>query len=848
MKTFVRALKVVSTVLAVVVLAAGGGIGYVVRSPMPQTAGTLQVTGLQNQVDVYRDEWGVPHIYAESTHDLLFAQGYIHAQDRFWQMEFWRRIGSGRLSEVFGDATLATDRFTRTLGWARVAAEEEKLMDEETRFALQSYADGVNAYLDTHDNLGLEFTLLGAQGVNYKPEPWTIVNTLTWAKAMAWDLGGNMDSELERALLIQQLGVDRMLELKPLYPGYRPVIVPNPAVGFDASKTLATARGLSALLGGGFRNVGSNNWTISGRLTDTGKPYLANDPHLGIQMPSIWYEVGLHCRALSDVCPYDVTGFSFAGAPGVIIGHNNRIAWGVTNLGPDVQDLFIEKLNPDNANQYEVNGAWVDAQVLTEAITVRGKIDPDPEKPDADLGIYNEAAGTTTLAIVVRLTRHGPIINDINETAAGLSGEFGGTTLPTPSAIALRWTALDPSLTFQSVLKIDKAQNWDEFRNALRDWDVPSQNFVYADVDGNIGYQTPSKIPIRASGDGLLPVPGWTDEHEWTGFIPFDELPYSYNPPQGYIATANNAVVGPDYPYLISLEWDHGYRAQRIVDMIEAKAGAPITVADIQAIQGDNINLSAQEIMPFLAALSFEDAKLQSGLDYLKSWDFQQHMDSGPAALYNLFWVRLVSGAFYDELPEELWPGPGDTAMVAVRNLLDQPDNRWWDDVTTADKVETRDDILRLAFAEAYDEAESRMGTDTANWAWGKLHIATFRNATLGRSGISLVESIFNRGPVATSGGTDAVNATGWRISKPSDTRRQAKTFAVTSVPSMRMIVDFSNFGNSLTMHTTGQSGHPFNSHYDDMIDSWRLIQYHPMLWDRAAVEAASRGHLVLRP
>ncbi|MEK7788246.1 MAG: penicillin acylase family protein, partial [Chloroflexota bacterium] len=362
MKTFARALKVVSTALVVIVLAAGGGIGYVVRSPMPQTAGTLQVTGLQNQVDVYRDEWGVPHIYAESTHDLLFAQGYIHAQDRFWQMEFWRRIGSGRLSEVFGDTTLETDRFTRTLGWARVAAEEEKLMDEETRFALQSYADGVNAYLNTHDNLGLEFTLLGAQGVNYKPEPWTIVNTLTWAKAMAWDLGGNMDSELERALLIQQVGVDRMLELKPLYPGYRPVIVPNPAVGVDASKTLATARGLSELLGGGFRNVGSNNWAISGRLTDTGQPYLANDPHLGIQMPSIWYEVGLHCRKLSDICPYDVTGFSFAGAPGVIIGHNNRIAWGVTNLGPDVQDLFIEKLNPENPNQYEVNGAWVDAQ------------------------------------------------------------------------------------------------------------------------------------------------------------------------------------------------------------------------------------------------------------------------------------------------------------------------------------------------------------------------------------------------------------------------------------------------------------------------------------------------------
>lgn len=849
MKILIRTLKVVGVVVLVVVLAVGGLVGYVVRSPMPQTAGNLNLTGLQNQVDVVRDEWGVPHIYADSTHDLFFAQGYVHAQDRFWQMEFWRRIGSGRLSEVFGDATLSTDQFVRTLGWARVAAEEEKLMDEETRFALQSYADGVNAYLNTQDNLGLEFALLGAQGVNYKPEPWTIINTLTWAKAMAWDLGGNMDSELERALLIQQIGPDKMLELKPTYPGYRPVIVPSPAVGLSASKTLAAARELSALLGGGFRNVGSNNWVIGGALTDTGQPYLANDPHLSIQMPSIWYEVGLHCRKLSGVCPYDVAGFSFASAPGVIIGHNNRIAWGVTNLGPDVQDLFIEKINPENPTQYEVNGAWADAQVITEVITVRGKIDPDPDKPDADLGIYNGETDTTTLNVVVRLTRHGPIINAIDETAGGLGGEFAGTTVPTSSAIALRWTALDPSLTFQAVLKIDRAQNFDEFRTALRDWNVPSQNFVYADVDGNIGYQSPGNIPIRASDDGLLPVPGWTDEHEWTGFIAFDELPYSYNPPQGYIATANNAVVGLDYPYLLSLEWDNGYRAQRIVDMIEAKknAGAPITVADIQAIQGDDLNLSAQEIMPYLITLSFDDAKLQTGLNYLKSWDFQQHMDSGPAALYNLFWVQLVSATFRDELPEDLWPGPGDTTMVATRALLEQPNNAWWDNISTP-AVETRDDILRQAFADAYAEAESRMGADTAGWAWGKLHVATFRNATLGRSGISLVESLFNRGPVATSGGTDAVNATGWRISKPSDTRRQAKTFEVSSVPSMRMIVDLSNFGNSLTMHTTGQSGHPFNAHYDDMIDSWRLIQYHPMLWDRASVEAAGKGHLTLAP
>ncbi|MBM4422393.1 MAG: penicillin acylase family protein [Chloroflexi bacterium] len=843
-----RLLKIVLTVVMIIVITFAGVIGYIIRSPMPQTAGTIRAEGLQNEVNIYRDDWGVPHIYAESTHDLLFAQGYVHAQDRFWQMDFWRHIGSGRLSEIFGEATLGTDRFIRALGWNRAAAQDEAALDEPTRQALQWYADGVNAYLATNKAPGLEYTLLRAQGSKYEPEKWTVINTLTWVKVMSWDLGGNMDDELDRVALIQLLGVDAALELKPLYPSGRPIIIPNPAFGFDPSSAMASVNELNALTGGGFDSIGSNNWVISGKLTDTGKPYLANDPHLGIQMPSIWHEVGLHCRRISDICPYDVVGFSFAGAPGVIIGHNQRIAWGVTNLGPDVQDLYLEKINPDNPNQYEVNGVWTDAQVITEIITVAGQVEPDPEHPETAKGIYNPDTDTTTLALNVRVTRHGPIINEVNSAARNLSGSYSGVDIPAPAGIALRWTALaEPSLTFQAILKMNRAQNWDEFRNALRDWSVPSQNVVYADVDGNIGYQSPGLIPIRRNHDGLLPVPGWGDDYEWQGYIPFEELPYSYNPPQGYIATANNAVVGPDYPYIISLDWDRGYRAQRIVDMIIA--GFPITADDIKAMQGDNENLSAREIMPFLSTLAFSDPKLQNGLAYLTAWDFQQHMDSGPAALYNLFWARLVSNTFYDELKDrqDLWPGPGDVTQVAVHSLLQQPDNHWWDNAATANIVEKRDDILTQSFAEAYAEAESRMGADTAQWAWGKLHTATFRNQTFGKSGIALVEAIFNRGPVNTSGGTDQVNATGYRIAPPGDDSAP-RTFEVSSVPSMRMIVDFSNLNNSQTMHTTGQSGHPFNGHYNDMIDPWRMIEYHPMLWDRPAIEGAARQTLTLKP
>ncbi len=850
MKAVGQVFKIVATSVVIIVLTITGVLGYVVRSPMPQVAGSLRAEGLQNNVTIYRDQWGIPQIYAESTHDLFFAQGYVHAQDRFWQMEFWRRIGSGRLSEVFGETTLGTDQFARTVGWPRAAAADEALLDNDSKQVLQWYADGVNSYLKENDNPGLEFAFMGLQGVEIKPEPWTIRNSLTWLKVMAWDLGGNMDDEIERATLIGLLGPEAALEVKPVYPDDHPEIIPSPAFGLTAPQTLAAVNGIKDLTGGGFEDIGSNNWVISGSRTDTGKPYLANDPHLGIQMPSIWYEIGLHCRKITDYCQYDVTGFSFAGAPGVIIGHNSHIGWGVTNLGPDVQDLYIEKINPDNPSQYEANGSWQDAQTIPELIIVRGKVEPDPERPDREIVSYDEGADLTTIRINVRLTRHGPIVEDVYTSATDFGAHINGVPLPTPAALALKWTAVnEPSATFAAVLAINRAQNWDEFRNALRYWSVPSQNFVYADIEGNIGYQSPGLIPIRKNGDGTVPVPGWTDDYEWTGYIPFEQLPSSFNPPQGYILTANNAVVGPDYPYLITRDWDQGYRAERIETMILAKN--KLTIDDLKAMQGDNANLSAQEVLPFLTSLTFDNPKLQNGINFLTQWDFQQGMDSGPAALYNLFWARLVSNALWDEIDGKTdWKfGGGPQSMLAMRGLLPQPNNHWWDNVATTDKVETRDDILRQSFQQAYDDAEDLMGTDITSWRWGKLHTATFRNQTLGESGIGLVEAIFNRGPVAVSGGSANVNNTGSRVvADDNGVLDLITSFQVTGLPSMRMILDFSNFANSQTINTTGQSGHPFNAHYNDMIELWRNIQYHEMLWGKDMIAGATRVTLTLTP
>ncbi len=798
-----RVLIILGLLLLILVVAAGGWFYWMTRHPWPQIDGTLQVSGLQAPVDIIRDQWGVPHIYASNDHDLFFAQGYAHAQDRFYQMEFSRRIGQGRLSEMLGKTALEDDEFIRTVGWWRTAQAEADTLDGELKLAMEAYSEGVNAYVESNrDALALEFAILRLTGTKVEIEPWTPAHSIAWGKVMAWDLGGNMSDEIWRARVLAEMGAHTLAEWTLPYPDEHPIIVPS-GVSWEQLR-LQEAADFSdhAFAFGRGDGIGSNNWVISGDKTTTGFPLLANDMHLGIQMPSVWYEVGLHCQ---DNCSYNVTGFSFPGVPGVIVGHNERIAWGVTNLGPDVQDLYVEKLNPDNPNQYEVNGQWVDFEIIREEIAVQGQSEPE--------------------VIEVRISRHGPVLNEVMDDLPVEANQV----------LALQWTALEPGEVFKSVLMLDKAQNWSEFRAALEYWHVPSQNFVYADVDGNIGYQAPGRIPIRANGDGQLPVPGWTDEYEWLGYIPFEELPSRFNPPEGFIVTANHAVVDAGYPYLISLDWDRGYRAQRITDMIEEFD--TLSADDIMLIHGDNKSLSAAEVVPHLVVLSSEDARLRRALERLALWDLQEHKDSAEAALYEAVWSKLLPELF-DEAPEDLRPDWGAWTLVLVRDLLAQPNNHWWDDARTP-AIETRDDILLRALQQGYALLEKRQGSNMDKWAWGKLHTATFENQSLGQSGIGLVESIFNRGPVPASGGNAIVNATGWSMDDPA---------SVTTVPSERAIMDLSDWQRSLSMHTTGQSGHPYHEHYGDMIIPWRDIQYHTMHWERSYIEADAEGTLRLEP
>ena len=850
MKTILK--RVGIGLLIVLILLGASGTYYfksylpntVAPKSFPQTDGEIRLEGLDGTVDINRDPMGVPHIYATTPHDLFFAQGFVHAQDRFWQMDFWRHVGSGTISEMFS-SEVETDAFLRTLGWRVTAEQEWEQLPPVLKDQLTAYTEGVNAYLKDHEvtALSLEYSILGLLSPDYKIEPWTPVNSLTWGKAMAWDLRRNMDLEIERAILLKTLTAKQVGTLFPPYPQDHPVIVNKIEDGSTASApgqplaldipdgTLAALEHntslLDVVLGPVTDGIGSNSWAVAGSRTTTGLPLLANDPHLSIQMPSIWYQAHLECKPITEECPYNVAGFTFAGVPGVIIGHNDKIAWGFTNVGPDVMDLYIERVNLNNPNQYEVNGEWVDFETRKEIIKV---------------------AGGDPVEVTIRLTRHGPVIS---ETYGDLKNdnttddpkfipfkERVGLALPENYAIALKWTALSPSTPFEAIWGFNLAQNWEDFREAAKHFHVPAQNLLYADVEGNIGYQMPGDIPIRANGDGTFPVPGWTDEYEWTGFIPFEELPFTFNPPEGYIVTANNRVPPSDYPYLITQDWNYGFRAQRIVEMIE-NAPNKIDIAYMQKMQGDSFDANGPVFMPLLTQINFESASRNqaAALDLLKNWDYQARADSAGAAVFGAFWRHLLQNTCNDDLPELYWPGGGSRAGEFMRNL--SLDSGWWDDKTTPAVIETREEILRKSFVNAVAELEDLLGNDPAKWNWGELHTAIFRNGTLGESGVPPIESLFNRGPFPTGGGSSIVNATAWNA---------VEGYQVIDVPSMRMIVDLSNLNNSLTIHTTGQSGHAYHPHYIDMAQTWANVEYYSMTWDQNEIMSVAQGHLVLMP
>lgn len=852
--------------LTVIAVAAAFFVVWTIQRSFPQTSGELAVRGLEAQVTVQRDALGVPTITADSSQDLFYAQGYVHAQDRFFEMDFRRHVTSGRVAEMFGESQAGTDMFLRTLGWHDVAEQEVEALDDTTLSYYQAYADGVNAYLADHDDAeaSLEYAVLGIQNPDYAIEPWEPADSVAWLKAMAWDLRTNVEDETERAELVAETGEgespdDSLALLEKLYPAYpfdeNPVIVPKistvpsvdtgtdaAAASFDAGDDVdvqnavttiewqqadSVIEAASMLVGDVGEGIGSNSWVVSGAMTESGLPLLANDPHLGAALPSVWYQVQLRCSKVSEECPFDVAGFSFSGLPGVVIGHNDKVAWGFTNLTTDVADLYIEKVDGD---EYWRDGALEPLDIREETVKVAGAEDID---------------------LTIRSTVHGPIISgltdDFTAVAAGLVMADGteltqGETEASEAmsgeyAVSLRWTALDPGSTAKALFALNTAQDFEGFRTAASLFDVPAQNLIYADTDGNIGYQAPGRLPIRGAGDGWLPQPGWDSAYDWTGYIPFDELPVSYNPASGYIVTANNAIVDDEYPYFLSRDWDYGYRAARIAHLIERKAAAgPLTAQDLRDIQNDNEMWIGKKLATVMGDVEVEGKGPQEAVALLRTWDAQNSASSPAAAYANVLWSNLVTNLFA-ERDEPLPYGSQGRMFTVVDALLDDPSDSLWTNETIG--VDGMDEILALSAEEAYDELVSLQGAVTSRWNWGALHAITLRSDTLGSSGIAPIEALFNRGPYPVGGGASVVNATGWML---------GESYATTTVPSMRMVIDLSDFDASSWNHLTGASGHAFHPHYVDQTEDWADGIQTVWAFSADAVDEATVDTLVLTP
>ena len=836
---------VLLVLLLVAVLVAGV---TVVRRPFPTTSGDIEVPGLSAEVEVIRDQNGVPQVYADTAEDLFYAQGFVQAQDRFFEMDFRRHVTAGRLAELLGRDALDADKYIRTMGWRRVAEQELSLLSPDTLRYLEAYSAGVNAYIDSHSpsQMSLEYTVLALNGLDYTPEEWTPADSVAWLKAMAWDLRGNMGEEIDRAIASVSHTPEEIDSLYPPYPygRHRPIVEQGGVVGgvFEQEATGSSSRkptrpplssGLLAalerlnedlatmpdLLGKG-SGIGSNSWVVDGEHSTTGAPILANDPHLGVSMPGIWYQMGLHCRELTEACPFDVSGFTFSGLPGVVIGHNREIAWGLTNLGPDVVDLYLEKVE---GKRYLYDGRLRPLQTREETIEVFGEEEP--------------------FRFTVRSTEHGPLLSDVsaelstvgaNAPVAGQAPERGNGY-----AVALSWTALIPNRTTDAIFMMDAAGSWDEFRAAAAHFAAPSQNLVYADRAGHIGYQAPGLIPIRKSGNtGDYPAEGWLSSNDWTGkFVPFDALPNVLDPADGVIATANQAVIGSDYPYYLTNSWDYGYRGQRLVSLLGAKAR--FSVEDMSELQLDSRNGFAPTFVPYLLDVLMPSQYLAAGQRLLQDWDFEQPADSAAAAYYNAVWRQTLALTFHDQLRPSLWPDGGDRWFEVMRRLLADPDSSWWDDIETETVVETRDDILFQALAGARDELVRLQARRAAEWTWGHHHRMNLENQSLGQSDIGLVRWLFNRGGYEVGGGGSIVNATKWNA---------AEDYTVTAAPSMRMVVSLDDFDDSRWVNLTGVSGHAFHDNYVDQTELWVDGDTLPWRFSAAAVGAAAEDTLTLVP
>jgi penicillin amidase len=792
-----KLLYVLAGVLALVVIAVIGGRVWLGRS-QPDPSRGAALAGLRAEVEVWRDSLGVPHVWAKDEEDLFRAIGYVHAQDRLFQMEMFRRVADGRLAEILGEDLVDTDKFLRTVGMGRGAAENEARLAPEHRRALQAYADGVNAWMRTHRGpLPPEFVTL-----RFTPEPWTVRNTLSIAKIMAWDLADwELGLNLQRA--VDKVGEEKARELFPFYPANGTTILgadadwqgrgtaPPPAPAALAPRVsgrvpLPDVPPLALeLLETVSASHASNSWVIGGSRTRSGKPILANDMHLSLRAPAIWYLAALHGGG------FNVAGMTLPGVPVVVAGHSDRVAWGYTNAMVDDVDFFVEQVDSANPNRYRTPEGWAEMTVRPETIQVKG----------GEPIVHN-----------VRTTRHGPVLSDAEDR--------GGDRV-----LSMQWTAYAPSTEVVALLGMNTARNADEFTTALRGFNNPHQNVIFADRDGRFGYWMGGRVPIRRGGDGVLPQPGWTGEADWTGWLAFDQHPHVLNPADGFVVTANNRQVGAAYPHHITSNWAEPWRATRIRQLVEAGSG--LTAADVARQQMDVRDVFALRHLPF-AIQAAERGSLADAARELRAWNGEARMDSRGAALFYTWFDELRTRVGNDEFGGQNVYFPRTT----MDRILEQGGGAWVDDVTTEGKTETLGELA----VEAMRTASQTVGTQT----WGALHQTQIAHP-LGV--VDVLDRMFklNIGPFPNGGSYYTVNVSGWSARKP--------PFTNTYGSSQRHVVDMADpDGSGGFVIPTGQSGIPFSPHYRDQTPLWREGRLWLIPLDRGKAERRAVSRMTLRP
>lgn len=806
-----KALKMVLGA-AVFLLALGLVLAFLgsrlIKKSLPDLEGRQTVASLQHSVTVFRDSYSVPHIFAQNEADLWRAAGYVAAQDRLWQMDFSRRIVRGTLAEIFGPEALPKDKFLRTWGFHRLARRLAKHLSQSSREALEAYAAGVNDFINSHhDRLPVEFSMLG-----YKPQPWEIEDSIGLSRLMAFQLSYAWFFEAALGKIAAQYGDTLALELLPAVRANTPAIVSQQwtqqmAPGLERFIKLAQSTRTS--LGMPAAALGSNSWVVSGSRSRSGKPILANDPHLGLTLPSVWYEMHLSAG------DFEVAGVSFPGAPGIVLGNNRAIAWGFTNGMVDDLDFYLEKINAPEATEFWNGSAWEKLTVIHERIPMK----------DAD-----------SVQFVIRQTPRGPLVDDI------LAG-----ACPDSFAISFRWTGFENSDEQRAILALNRARSWGEFQAAMRHFTAPCQNVVYADTAGNIGYYACGVVPIRRDGKGYLPYRGWENAGDWIGAIPFDQMPHAFNPPQNFIATANNKMVAQQFPYYLAVGWEPTSRIERITELLAGNAKADVDF--FAAMQNDVLSKHAQYVLPRLKGLlsdttagAVSDTVLseteQQALLLLGDWDYVESAESVPAAIFNVWAWEFLQATIKDELGDSLLQSYTQWPTLAVRSLeyfAANPASAWFDDRRTEARENARD-IARRSLQQAVAFLQERFGDLIGDWQWGRLHQLTLGHVFGEREPLQYV---FNAGPFPLGGSPNTVNKAEYSFFKP---------YHSTAGPSVRMIVDLAEPDTRLQVLPGGQSGQPFSEHYKDQIQLWQKGQYKRVLMNRERLAQTSKNVMLLQP